>query len=326
MLTRGVAHVSGIAALVWVDVGRHLSQCPYGPWNGPASSGDQHAVCNPIIQHRPNLALSSQANQSTNASETNPSTNYEDLSQSVSHLPTQYGSTLNGKIMAEDAMYALTELFTFAAASESQFLNAMEQTIKGEMGALPTARELSVANLTHLANLLKEHIQHLNGTIRLLQTRGDPRWPRTQTHADVVEETNALLLSDFQFLRDRAAALAQQCTSGVDTMVSETQLDEARKGLLQAERATKLTLLAFLYLPLSLTTSIFGMNVVGISDTTTQFWAPIVVCAVVMIITAVIYFWGDLTRGLPFYWAVSREMDATTPLPNKINNQVAVRY
>jgi Mg2+ and Co2+ transporter CorA len=58
----------------------------------------------------------------------------------------------------------------------------------------------------------------------------------------------------------------------------------------QAERATLLTILAVIYLPLTLVTGIFGMNIRQIDSATTEFWAALVSLAVISGITAAGYF------------------------------------
>ena len=53
----------------------------------------------------------------------------------------------------------------------------------------------------------------------------------------------------------------------------------------QAQRATLLTILAVIYLPLTLVTGIFGMNIRQIDSATTEFWAALVGLAVIAGIT-----------------------------------------
>lgn len=59
-----------------------------------------------------------------------------------------------------------------------------------------------------------------------------------------------------------------------------------RQGL----RSTLLTLLAAVYLPLSLVTSIFGMNVKEINNGSPSFWYCVVVLGVLAVLTAAVYF------------------------------------
>lgn len=58
----------------------------------------------------------------------------------------------------------------------------------------------------------------------------------------------------------------------------------------QAERASLLTVLAVIYLPLTLVTGIFGMNVKQINDATPELWACAIGLVVVSGVTAVGFF------------------------------------
>ena len=57
----------------------------------------------------------------------------------------------------------------------------------------------------------------------------------------------------------------------------------------QSERATLLTLLAAIYLPLTLVTGIFGMNIRDIDDGRPQFWWCMVVLVVIIVLTLIAY-------------------------------------
>jgi Mg2+ and Co2+ transporter CorA len=57
----------------------------------------------------------------------------------------------------------------------------------------------------------------------------------------------------------------------------------------QAQRATLLTVLAVIYLPLTLVTSIFGMNIKEIDRNAPSFWVSIVVLVAIAGLTAAGY-------------------------------------
>lgn len=58
----------------------------------------------------------------------------------------------------------------------------------------------------------------------------------------------------------------------------------------QAKRATLLTILAVIYLPLTLVTGIFGMNVKQINDATPELWACVIGLVIIAGVTAAGYF------------------------------------
>jgi Mg2+ and Co2+ transporter CorA len=58
----------------------------------------------------------------------------------------------------------------------------------------------------------------------------------------------------------------------------------------QAQRATLLTILAVIYLPLTFVTAIFGMNIKEINDSGPRFWVCIVGLLVIGGVTAASFF------------------------------------
>ena len=73
--------------------------------------------------------------------------------------------------------------------------------------------------------------------------------------------------------------------------VAETQnaASQAKMSMEQAVRTAKLTELAFVYIPLTFVTSIFGMNVRELTDPVLPLWVCAVTLAVVAAATAAIF-------------------------------------
>nr|POE69213.1 hypothetical protein CFP56_75651 [Quercus suber] len=89
-------------------------------------------------------------------------------------------------------------------------------------------------------------------------------------------------------------------------------LAENRQAIAQGKRVTKLTFIAFLYIPLSFTTSFFGMNVEQLGTEGVPIWAWAIMTVPVLFLTVVTYFldvqtatawgrsvWSRLTRRHP---------------------------
>lgn len=53
--------------------------------------------------------------------------------QNLSLLPSQYGTALDRELTGRDILYALSELFHFAAAAETQVLDLLEKRIFHEL-------------------------------------------------------------------------------------------------------------------------------------------------------------------------------------------------
>lgn len=186
-----------------------------------------------------------------------------------------YGRFLDEKAAGVDAFYAMNELFVFAATSESQFLNMVEQKIVIEMDNLldnekskmspniepPTT---AISNLLYNKKVLDEHIRHLKENKATIENSGSSKWPKaTEEEADIfskVRITRNMLLKDYDYLLERAKTLSRSCDRGIDIAGNNAMVAESRSAIRQAEWVSKLTLLAFFFIPASFTTSLFGMN------------------------------------------------------------------
>jgi len=77
---------------------------------------------------------------------------------------------------------------------------------------------------------------------------------------------------------------------------SEIQKKLAQESKLQARRSTALTALAAIYLPLSLTTGIFGMNVIEIQEGRPRWWSALAVAVGFMVATLPFLVWVYLDK------------------------------
>ena len=95
-----------------------------------------------------------------------------------------------------------------------------------------------------------------------------------ETFDGIIKDTDNLsgfLMDSFQLLM-----------STVSTLASQTSLEQARRG-------TRLTQLAFIYVPLSFVTSIFGMNLKEINGSKLGVWVAFVSLFIVTVCTAAIF-------------------------------------
>lgn len=144
------------------------NRCPPGPWidQGPHPSVNVATTCVPTTIHRPHtctIARNSETaikNHNGTGESMLDSRQTEGLFQTASLLPGQYCSTLDPEAMKIDAFYALSELFTFTATSEKQFLNFMDQQIRGEIYSFQgmSIPDFTITNLKYFRGLLDSHI------------------------------------------------------------------------------------------------------------------------------------------------------------------------
>ena len=262
--------VTGIA---WLDNGNSLAQGPSGPWSRSVMQTHSWKTSfNPVILHRPKIALkTSYMGPRTGLSQESRPNRFP---QSACQVPSHYGRFLNSSAAIADPFYALSEIFAIVASSESQYLNMVERKIQTEVEQVMVANRQSgimesneqssaLSNLVYYKTILDEHIQRLKENVNSIRSSGDPKWPKAAVakHQEKVAKSSQLLLEDFEYLLDRAKMLSDSCDRGVEIAGNNAMIAESRRAIEQAKATSKLTLLAFFYIPASFTTSLFGMNV-----------------------------------------------------------------
>lgn len=225
--------------------------------------------------------------------------------QSASLLHSNYGSMLTPTLACTDAFYAFSEIFDFAAHSESQFLNMLESKIQKEMVQMDVLDQVapvpSLSNLVHHKRVLDRHIQRITDNVSMIQNRGklttettlESDWPQAKEPADrrQVRLSALTLLRDFQYLLARAESLSLECDRGMNVLMNTAMIVESKKAIEQAEGVAKLTRLAFFFVPLSFAASFFGMNFQELGGTgNLEIWAFVVMTVVLFTITLFLLF------------------------------------
>ena len=102
----------------------------------------------------------------------------------------------------------------------------------------------------------------------VIEERGDESWPKASDSAlqERLEKVHVALSKDYKSLLARCARLASRCEVSSRTLVSAMQLMEAKKGIDQAKQVHDLTRLAFIFIPLTFVSGVFGMNVSTFKD------------------------------------------------------------
>jgi len=205
-------------------------------------------------------------------------------------LHLDYARHIDPEIATADPFFALQDVFRFAAFSESQFLNIVQLSVHKEVAAtsIMQQRDPSISNLLHLKQILERHAQRLKENITFLENYQEPQLiqelppEKTEKSRHVVRT----LLRDFHTLAEQAQHLSKQCERGMDVVMSNTVIRESREAMAQAEGVAKLTRLAFIFIPLSLVTSVFGMNFTELnSGSELSIWVFFVASAPVLIIS-----------------------------------------
>lgn len=181
------------------------------------------------------------------------------LSQSISHLHLECGRRLKVEVAAQDAFYALTEIFEFSAASIDQFLEVCEHTVRDER---IRANATELVERLMLKKQLDDYRNYLKDTFHVVQNRGGTRWPRAedaQCREWAVEVAQDLELRYLHLLA-RCERLQEECGSSITLLTNRQAQDQTDRAIEQTEQLNKLSVLAYFYIPMTFAASFFGMN------------------------------------------------------------------
>jgi hypothetical protein len=117
------------------------------------------------------------------------------------------------------------------------------------------------------------------------------------------------LLQDYRDLLDQAEQLRTKLTSVLQRDVSLAALSESRKSIRQADSIRRLTLLAFVFVPLNFVTSFFGMNTKEFGTGKVKLWICFTVASVV---TLTVLVTAGVLRGLEQWWKWPRLLERST--------------
>ena len=289
----------------------------------------------PTIQFAPKIAAKALSNSDDTSPLFPPYPRTEgSASQSASLLPsTCYGKLLGPALMSSSPFYALHDLFAFAIASESQLINFLTCHLRLESSRWkrqPTAMTSVLESLQRHKALLVSHRQQTNNILDVVRRQGPLSWERFETtklaarqasssiqskvhpsskpilgssrdhtvtnSADQPTHTAAAqLIKDHEYILERTDALIKAYSEGMEDIQTSAMLLESRKAMEQAGSVVRLTLLAFLFIPLSFTTSFFGMNFKEFVGEGLSVWVWFVTSVPVFGVAVSVCFW-DVTR------------------------------
>ena len=207
----------------------------------------------------------------------------------MSRLHLRYGRFLRPEIMRQDPFYTLSELFSILSCSEAQILDVLESDLardswlaiqedsikvsgwatapQGSGQPKPTAHAAQ-DNLVHIRQMLEARIANLSSVADFVNRHqrgaelGYSSWPHA-TDPQLLRESHAVakaLELDFAHLHARACALRDRCESSMTLAMNRASIGEARRSIQLGQILSRFTVLAFVFVPVSATASIFGMN------------------------------------------------------------------
>ncbi|CCF33242.1 hypothetical protein CH063_05468 [Colletotrichum higginsianum] len=327
---------AGWAVIVWMDQGKPLEDSPPGPWTLHLES---KATPLPVLQYHHKMAFRNTKNRLDPGANTSA-----EVPQSTTVLPLQYESVLALVDLArhapQDPLSMCIPLFAHAAFSEVQFLNLMESRVQMQMNSMDERVSTdALSTFQYFSNILNRHAQQLKDSTRALrklaersnqgshEVKSESSMPKSKTArnlgrsqsrhssdnetAKIVGPSNVDgafspkgLLEDYEDLYARCIDLSTMCDRGITLAMGKASVEESSKAIEQSQRLKKLTLLATLFIPLSFSTSVFGMNIDLLQQSTVRFWWFFILCVPITAFAYIFYLWDfdALRRFLARLW------------------------
>ncbi|KAH8704096.1 hypothetical protein BGW36DRAFT_404330 [Talaromyces proteolyticus] len=280
-------HDEGWIILVATDSGRDLSRGPQGPWL-PQEDGRSYlpwTIFAPTIQHNSRIWTKSYLAKPTTSNKSQ-----EKFPQSAQLLALYCGETLDTPTMVLDPFYAITDLFQFCAFSEIQFMNVIEAKIEGDTDYNSLMKENpTLSNLLYCREIVQKHLTHLQEIVKIIKCSGGHLWPHVgKDHLHQYQKAlraKESLLEDYEQLVERAEVIIKRCSKGMNVIMNNVMLAEAKRAMVQARSVAKLTLIAFFYIPLSFTCAFFSMNIAGFEQEIGRIWLWFAVSVPVLLLS-----------------------------------------
>nr|POE88365.1 hypothetical protein CFP56_11594 [Quercus suber] len=314
-----------------MDQGRPLETSPPGPWTGHVES---KVTALPVLQKHPKMAFRTTTNRLEmvgNAA--------APIQQSATILPLQYDSLIALVGLAHraprDPLSVSIPLFAQAAFSEAQFLNLMESKIQMQIKAVANGIPAdALGAFQYFSNILDRHVRHLKDGAHALHNlmkrdnhdvtgngsealdlgpqtdmsniptnsrppHAGPKISLSDSHGGSF--TAKGLLTDYEDLHVRCTELSKMCTRGITLAMNKASIDESRKGIEQSERVKRLTVLATFFIPLNFCSSLFGMNLDILGQSSVAIWWFIILCIPTTLLAYMLYLWD--WQAIKRFWA-----------------------
>ncbi|KAK2741132.1 hypothetical protein FQN57_005733 [Myotisia sp. PD_48] len=204
----------------------------------------------------------------------------------------------------QDPFAFLADLLDTSALSWTRFLSFMEAGEEAYEDGVGVDAENRVAVLRNDKQVLDRANIYFDTVLELLDQRESSllTWPRStsttaQGFVDMVAER---LRMDFVQLRSRSRQLSDARTQLIQIEMSSISILESKKGLEEATRVGQVTFLAFLFMPMTFISSMFGMNVTTFTNPNPPLWKFFVFALPFTLVCMIIPFWQEHLK--PFFY------------------------
>ncbi|KAK7699431.1 hypothetical protein SLS57_012406 [Botryosphaeria dothidea] len=186
--------------------------------------------------------------------------------------------------------------------SLNQVLSLMRSSPAGDTGEIYPQQDLKELILSNIS-VLSDTLSHLESLIKLETLPGN-RFSKLSVSSSALVNQH----QSFAALQARLTRNLPIVQHHIDVVLSQqhillahTQLLESRKGIEQADTVKRLTALAFIFIPISTATSVFGMNIQELNPNP-RIWVFLVTCAGLLAFALMGAYWNRLCNFSAELW------------------------
>ncbi|KAI0183806.1 hypothetical protein EV127DRAFT_376072 [Xylaria flabelliformis] len=232
----------------------------------------------PVIDYKPGTGLAAQKFTSHGY------VHVKQGAEAASQLCVGYGRTLYEDVMASDPLYALTEVFNMTTASVNQYLNMIEYKLAESSDHDHPEDFAKLSNLRYLKDILyrqQKQVEQVHTWLKLHQLVGGMGWRTVNEEDPKASHAAKSVVQRYEYLQTRVKTLQAECQDAISNLMNYINSKDVRNSYEQSRRVGKLTFLAFLFAPLSFTTSFFAMDI-GLKNLNLRTWFEVTISLLVV--------------------------------------------
>ncbi|KAJ5414879.1 hypothetical protein N7509_000213 [Penicillium cosmopolitanum] len=199
---------------------------------------------------------------------------------------------LDPELCVQDPFVFLCDLLDTSALCWTRFLSFMEEPL--DCPNLNADQHAEI--LLHDKRIIDRANVYFSTVLDFIDQRHQLEWPVAAIGAQV-EDIARRVRGDFMQLQTRALSLLDMRTQSIQIIMSTISIQESKKGLEQAERVGLLTLLAFVFIPLTFISSLFGMNVTAFTSPNPSLKYFFAIALPFTAVCVAIPLWGQIRKG-----------------------------
>ncbi|KAJ3541339.1 hypothetical protein NM208_g4656 [Fusarium decemcellulare] len=198
-----------------------------------------------------------------------------------------YDKKVDLRRASQNPFYALSPFFEPSLSTETRVLDIIDAEIQEELkhSRLIGDDEPTLSNLLYNQQVLKRQIRELRGLVCFMEALDKHPWTGECTAPQVSDPDNGTItamLGDYRAILTHAQSLVEDCNQGMTVVAHNATIQESRKAIYEARGVTKLTRLAFIFIPASFVTAVFSMSVKELNENDgPPIWTWVVVVCIV---------------------------------------------